>query len=193
MRNLDRNLNHTGSIDIKTERLLLRKVTLNDFEEFYNKLATDENIINFLSWNANPTRESVQKMVNEIIENYNNRISYTWLIEKLDTKEIIGIILVDTYNEERLVAELDYGIAEKFRGNNYATEALKAVIEYLILNVGFYRVEAVHNMDNPASGKVMQKAGMKYEGLLRGRAISLNEQGNPDDMKMYAIIKTDLE
>ena len=193
MRNINNKLNHRGTIELKTERLILRKVKLDDVKDIYNKLATDEEIIDFLSWNDNPSIEFTKKMVEDILEEYTTeKAIYKWIIEEGNTNQIVGMILMDTYNEERLVAEIDYCIASNFRGNGYATEALKKVIEYLIFEVGFFRIEAVHNMNNEASGKVMQKAGMKYEGTLRGRAISLNAEGNPDDLKMYAIIKTDL-
>ena len=193
MRNINNKLNHRGTIELKTERLILRKVKLDDVKDIYNKLATDEKIIDFLSWNDNPSIEFTKKMVEDILEEYTTeKAIYKWIIEEGNTNQIVGMILMDTFNEERLVAEIDYCIASNFRGNGYATEALKKVIEYLIFEVGFFRIEAVHNMNNEASGKVMQKAGMKYEGTLRGRAISLNAEGNPDDLKMYAIIKTDL-
>lgn len=193
MRNINNKLNHRGTIELKTERLILRKVKLDDVKDIYNKLATDEKIIDFLSWNDNPSIEFTKKMVEDILEEYTaEKAIYKWIIEEGNTNQIVGMILMDTFNEERLVAEIDYCIASNFRGNGYATEALKKVIEYLIFEVGFFRIEAVHNMNNEASGKVMQKAGMKYEGTLRGRAISLNAEGNPDDLKMYAIIKTDL-
>ena len=193
MRNINNKLNHRGTIELKTERLILRKVKLDDVKDIYNKLATDEKIIDFLSWNDNPSIEFTKKMVEDILEEYTTeKAIYKWIIEEGNTNQIVGMILMDTFNEERLVAEIDYCIASNYRGNGYATEALKKVIEYLIFEVGFFRIEAVHNMNNEASGKVMQKAGMKYEGTLRGRAISLNAEGNPDDLKMYAIIKTDL-
>ena len=47
------------------------------------------------------------------------------------------------------------------------TEALKAVMDFLFDEVGLNRVAACHDPNNPASGRVMEKAGMKYEGILR--------------------------
>ena len=194
MRDIKHELSHTGTVDLKTERLLLRKVRKEDIEDIYYKLATDKKIIDFVSWSENPSLEYTEKSVNEMLYDYENKCAtYKWIIEKMDTKEILGMVLVDNYNEERLVAELDYCITADARGQGYAPEAVRRVVEYLIYDVGFFRVEAVHNMNNSASGRVMQKVGMQYEGVLRGRAISLNEEGNPGDLKMYAIIRTDLE
>ena len=53
---------------------------------------------------------------------------------------------------------------------------------------GFYRIEAQHHLDNPASGKVMQKIGMKYEGVIRGARIV---KGEHIDVAMYSILKID--
>ena len=68
------------------------------------------------------------------------------------------------------------------------TEALIAVIDYLLEEVGCNRVAARHDVNNPASGKVMQKAGMIYEGTLR--QYGKNNQG-VCDMAYYSIIKAD--
>ena len=68
-------------------------------------------------------------------------------------------------------------------------EALRAVIEYLIEEVGLSRVAATHDRNNAKSGRVMEKAGMKYEGTLR--AAVRNNQGIGDKV-CYAILKDDL-
>lgn len=70
------------------------------------------------------------------------------------------------------------------------TEALKAVINYLFEEVGMNRIEARHNTLNPASGRVMQKSGMKFEGIMR--QIKVNKYGEFYDLAVYSILKSDL-
>lgn len=182
---------HIGTKELRTDRLFLRRIKKEDIQNIYSKIATDKNILKFVSWEYS-SLESVEKMVLNTLEEYENKKdTYMWIVEELSTHEIVGMIFTEDYNERRLVAELDYCVVAGFRGKGYATEMLKKVIEYLIFEVGFFRIECVHNLDNPASGKVMQKAGMKFEGILRGKAINLNQEGNPDDLKLYSIIKTD--
>ena len=68
------------------------------------------------------------------------------------------------------------------------TEALKAVIDYSFDTLKLHRVEAQHELANPASGAVMKKAGMRYEGTLRGR---LYNKGKYVDVALYAILSSD--
>ena len=69
----------------------------------------------------------------------------------------------------------------------YASEVLRRVIEYLIKEQGFYLVTANHRSSNPASGRVMQKIGMKHEGTLR--KYDRNWSGELVDAEIYSIIK----
>ena len=71
------------------------------------------------------------------------------------------------------------------------TEALKIVIEFLINEVGFHLVYALHDVENPASGKVMKKAGMKYECLMREK--HKRKDGTFADLKYYSVTKEDIK
>ena len=70
-------------------------------------------------------------------------------------------------------------------------EALKSILEFLLTEVNYNRVEGGHFSDNPASGRVMEKSGMKYEGTLRQSNINW-KTGKFIDSKLYGIIKNDL-
>lgn len=79
-------------------------------------------------------------------------------------------------------------IGRRYWGNGYTAEAAKAVIAFLFDEVGANRIAARHDTNNPNSGKVMQKAGMKYEGTLR--QCDRNNQGLVD-CSVYAILKSE--
>ncbi|MCL2632691.1 MAG: GNAT family N-acetyltransferase, partial [Coriobacteriia bacterium] len=68
------------------------------------------------------------------------------------------------------------------------TEALTALIEYLF-DTGFNRIAAIHRVENPASGRVMEKSGMQYEGLIR--QIITDGAGGFHDAQQYAIVAAD--
>lgn len=68
------------------------------------------------------------------------------------------------------MAHIGYCIGEKWWHQGITSEALQHVINFLIDEVGMNRIEAVHDSQNPNSGKVMKKCGMKYEGTLRQSA-----------------------
>ncbi|WP_264371088.1 GNAT family N-acetyltransferase [Tetragenococcus koreensis] len=85
-------------------------------------------------------------------------------------------------------AEIGYCIGQNWWNNGYASETLSKVIAFLFEKNGFERIEAFYDADNPASGKVMQKAGMVYEGTLRQRLV--NNRGIVDEV-CYATLKKD--
>jgi len=91
-------------------------------------------------------------------------------------------------NETDLCGDFGYSISRKYWGQGIATEALKAVLKLAFETVGFNRIESYHSTKNPASGKVMQKAGMKFEGLARQKYKS---NVGFEDSNLYSILKED--
>ena len=87
-------------------------------------------------------------------------------------------------NPSRPEAEAD-GIIE---GRNAVTEALRAVIAFGFDTLRLNRIEAQHDTENPASGKVMAHVGMQYEGVMRQRILN---KGKFVDVACYAILRSD--
>ena len=83
---------------------------------------------------------------------------------------------------------LGYWVARAARGRGLMTEALLRVVRFSFEEIGLHRLEASHFPRNPASGRVLEKAGFTREGLLRG-AVWKNEK--PEDVIQYAILSTD--
>lgn len=68
------------------------------------------------------------------------------------------------------------------------TEALAAVLRECFTVLRLHRVEAMHECDNPASGRVMEKCGMHHEGTLRGKVFN---KGNFHDVELWAMLRED--
>lgn len=79
-------------------------------------------------------------------------------------------------------------IGKPYWGNGYATEALGAVIAYLFEQTTINRIETFAWAENSASTHVMEKAGMRFEGLARHRRFA---KGAFHDFKYYAILRED--
>lgn len=86
--------------------------------------------------------------------------------------------------------ELGYSIGSAWWGYGYATEAAAAVLEFAFQKMQVHRVYASHHIENLASGKVLEKIGMHYEGTM-GDA-QKNQDGTNSDLKLYAVLSTDL-
>lgn len=180
-------MNHTKTLE--TKRLILRKFTIEDAEGMFHNWATDPNTNKYLSWPLHKSVEETKKIINEWISNY-DKGSYNWIVEIKDTHEVIGSICEEGKNLKHKTISLGYCYGSKYWNNGYASEVLRKVIEYLLLEQDFYLVEANHRSSNPASGRVMEKAGMNYDGTLRKRRIDLD--GTRADMIYYSITKDEL-
>lgn len=113
--------------------------------------------------------------------------SLTWaLVAKKDGRPLGAISLRIVAAHRR--AEVGYWIARAEWGKGFATDALRVVIGYAFDTIGLYRLDAHHFVENPASGRVMLKAGMRSEGRRRGAVF---REGRPRDVEEYAILRTD--
>lgn len=113
--------------------------------------------------------------------------SATWAMVPLAGGEPIGAVSLRlTLAHHR--GEVGYWVAFEEWGKGYATEAARRVIAFAFDTLGLHRVEAHHFMGNPASGRVMERAGMRAEGVLRGVVF---RDGTPRDLALYAILRTD--
>jgi RimJ/RimL family protein N-acetyltransferase len=87
-------------------------------------------------------------------------------------------------------AELGYWVGVPYWGRGFATEAARAMIEFGFRRLSLHRIYAHHFVRNPASGRVMEKAGMQHEGTLRGHFF---RWGAPEDVAVWGILSTPVE
>ena len=180
-------MNNTKTLE--TERLILRKFTIDDAEGMFKNWATDPLTNKYLSWELHKSIDESKSIIKDWLKRYESGF-YNWVVELKDTHEIIGNICEEGKNLKHKTISVGYCYGSKYWNNGYASEALRRVIEYLLTEQDFYLVEANHRSSNPASGRVMQKSGMKYDGTLRERRIDID--GTRADMLYYSITKNEL-
>lgn len=181
-------LNHQGTKKLETERLILRQFKIEDYVEMYNNWACEDAVTKFLTWQTHTNQDVTKSVLADWIPKYENKDFYNWAIELKEENRLIGNISVVSLREETLSAILGYCIGSKWWGKEIMPEAGKAVLKYLFEEVGFNRIAANHDKNNPKSGRVMQKIGMTYEGTLRSAGFC--NQGIIDDV-WYSILKSE--
>ena len=181
-------LNHQGTKKLETERLILRQFKIEDYVEMYNNWACEDVVTKFLTWQTHTNQDVTKSVLADWISKYANKDFYNWAIELKEENRLIGNISVVSLREETLSAILGYCMGSKWWGKEIMPEAGKAVLKYLIEEVGFNRIAANHDKNNPKSGRVMQKIGMTYEGTLRSAGFC--NQGIIDDVR-YSILKSE--
>lgn len=179
-------LNHKGTKIIETERLILRPFRSGDAPLMFKNWASDREVSKFLTWNAHRSVSDSECVINMWAAGYNENSTYNWAIVPKEFGEPIGGINVARIHENNDTAEIGYCIGKEWWGKGIMTEAFSAVIPYLF-EVGFNRIEAAHAVKNPASGRVMQKCGLTYEGTLR--QFFRSTSGELLDISFYSILR----
>ena len=181
-------LSHKGTQPIETSRLILRRAVREDAEAMFRNWASDPEVTKYLTWPTYEKVETAYQILDLWASEYEKPDYYQWMIVLKELGEPIGSISVVRQNERVEEAEIGYCIGSRWWHKGIMTEALIAVIEYLFTEVGMNRVAARHDPNNPHSGGVMRKCGMKYEGT--HRACDRNNQGICDAAQ-YAILRSE--
>ena len=181
-------MNHIGTKELVTKRLVLRQYKITDAEAIYKNWASNDNVTKYLTWPTHKSIDTTINILNDWVKSYDDLKTYHWGITFKDEDEVFGDIAVVDIDEEIMCAELGWCMSERFWGNGIMPEAAAAVRDYLFDEVGFNRIEARHDFNNPKSGRVMQKIGMQFEGIKRSGG--KNIQGIVD-VSIYSILNGD--
>ena len=141
--------------EIITERLVIRPFKEGDALAMFKNWTGDDRVSTFCRWYTHTDVSTTEQFLNYCIG-----AEYCWAITLKNIDEPIGCIdLVGM--DENGVPEIGYALGYDYWGKGIMTETVKAIIADLF-EKGYNKVEACHNIDNPASGKVMEKCGMTY-------------------------------
>ncbi len=175
--------------ELKTQRLLLRPFRLEDGPEV-QRLAGEREIASTTCSIPHPYLDGVAELwISTHAAAYIEREGATLAITQKKSGVLMGAIGFNV-NLKNGWAEIGYWVGKPYWGHGYATEALRALIPWAFEAFPLNRLQACHFTRNPASGRVMQKAGMTLEGILRQR---VKKWGKFEDIAVYAILRHESE
>ena len=179
---------HRGTVPFETRRLLLRPMCLADAGDMFRNWTGDAEVARYVSWEPHASEADSRAYLESVVAGYGQPNYYNWGIVFEET--LIGSVGVARMSEADLNCEVGYCLGRRWWGRGIATEALRALVDFLFAQVNFHRIAAVHDPDNPASGRVMQKAGMAREGVLRQQRFL---KGRFVDTVVYSILRDEWE
>jgi len=171
---------------LETDRLLLRLPIIHDADAIFEAYAQDEEVTKFLIWRPHQKIDTTRKFIHRCIRSWKEETAFPWVIVRKKDERLIGMIELRI---EGFRADLGYVIAREFWGQGYATEVLQAVVDWALQQPQIYRIWATCDCENPGSARVMEKAGMTYEGILRRWLIHPQAGPTPRDCLCYSIVK----
>ncbi|CEN22309.1 GNAT family N-acetyltransferase [Paraclostridium sordellii] len=171
--------------NLYTNRIRLRRINKNDLEQFFSFLSND-NVTRYMIIDKIQDIKVVEKMMNFMIEGYKNNRPTPWAISLKENDEMIGICGFSKCDIQNGKAEVGYILSDKHWRQGIATEALKVVVDFAFNYMNLNKIEARCISKNLASEKVMLKANMKLDAILREEKF---HKQSYVDLKLYSILK----
>jgi RimJ/RimL family protein N-acetyltransferase len=170
---------------LETERLRIRPYSEADIPDLLPLIGTEEVAATTLRI-AHPYTEQDARAFLE----FSKEPDKVWLAITLrdDERQIGGIGL--RIDEQHKHAELGYWLGVPYWGKGYATEAGREVVRYGFEELQLHRIFATHFKHNPASGNILKKLGMRYEGCQREHLL---KWGEFVDSEMYGLLRHEWE
>lgn len=153
-----------GTQLIETTRLILRQFVESDAQPMYDNWASDPEVTRFLTWPPHQSPEVSAMVTQSWVAEYHRKDFYQWAIVPKEFGEPIGSISV--VRQEGDTFEIGYCIGKKWWRKGITSESLAAVMDFLFDQVGVRRIEAKHDVNNPGSGAVMKKCGLRFVGII---------------------------
>ena len=172
---------------LETPRLILRRIAMSDAKDIF-AYSCDEEVARHVLWTAQKSVSEAKDYCRFMMRKYRNDEPSSWGIIEKATGKLVGTIGFMDYSEDNASVEVGYSLARWLWNGGYMTEALTCVIDYAFEHMDLNRIEAQHELTNPSSGRVMEKCGMRTEGVLRQR---LYNKGKYVDVALYAILRCD--
>lgn len=151
---------------LETRRLVLRRITREDRDDMF-EYASLPCVTEYLLWDAHPDRRYTARYLSYLQSRYRAGDFYDWAVTDRVSGKMIGSCGFADIDFQNDSAEAGYVINPNYSGHGVATEALVEVIRFGFENLGLNRIEARFMLGNNASLRVMQKAGMTFEGEIR--------------------------
>jgi ribosomal-protein-alanine N-acetyltransferase len=174
---------------IETTRLRLRPLTMADDEAIY-AYGSDPEVLKYVLFETHQTIEDSRLFLRLVLSEYAEHKPSALGIELKDGSKLIGTIGYLNWSDDHKRIEIGYALSRDYWNHGYVTEAAKGLIDHLFRNSDLIRIEARCKVENIGSSRVMEKTGMKFEGILRKQVFS---KGEHHDMKFYSILRDEWE
>lgn len=176
-------MKHLGTVELETERLILRRFRMEDAKEIYEGFINQEDYLYYFNRVHRTLQDQIDSLVG-IDEKYEDPMVYNWLIVEKSENKIVGRAHFFVKDVTECV-EVNYAIDKRFEGNGYMSEALKCLIDFSINQLEVKRFQSMCVIENAKSRRVMEKCNMHFEGTLKGY-VKLADRYH--DVYLYSVI-----
>ncbi len=174
---------------LETKRSILRPITFSDLDDIASYCSIPK-VSQYTVWDVHKSIEDTKEFIQFVINRYESQKVGPWGIELKETGRIIGSCSFVSWDNKNRRAELGYVLSNRYWNQGIMTEVINRVVEFGFKNLELVRIEARCLPENSGSSRVMEKTGMKFEGVLRKHIWAKNDF---QDLKLYSIVREDFE
>jgi RimJ/RimL family protein N-acetyltransferase len=181
---------YPGGYRLETSRLTLEPPSAADVDALWPHV-TDPRITTFLAWEPHQERSQTESMIDALAKAQMAGSGFHWIVR--NAGRTMGLVsLIDVRRVHRAWtwnrAELAYWIAPEAQGHGFATEASREILRFAFGPLAFHKIIVYHAMDNPPSGRVVQKLGFRHVGDERE---AFFKNGQWHDLCHYEMLESD--
>jgi [ribosomal protein S5]-alanine N-acetyltransferase len=171
--------------DLRTPRLLLRKLTMDDAPDLF-AYAADPEVTRYLDWEPHSSIDDSRRFLEGVIEAYANGEPRSWAIVFRDDNRVIGTGGFLFWDQVANRSEIGYAMSREYWGRGLMSEAVPEMLRFGFERMALNRIEARCNKRNTGSMRVLEKSGFKLEGTLRE---SFVQKGELSDLLLFSILR----
>ena len=168
---------------IETSQLVLRRPTLSDADDIFDSYAADPEVTRYVTWCPYKDRSKVAPFLRSRLARWDFGEEFSWAITRPPEDRVIGMIACRVREH---AADIGYVMSRNYWNRGYTTETANAIVNWASNLEFVYRVWAVCDVENKASARVLEKAGMQREGALRRYIVHPNVSSEPRDCFVYS-------
>jgi [ribosomal protein S5]-alanine N-acetyltransferase len=171
---------------LETERLLMRPIARGDALAIFAGYAQDPEVVRYLTWRPHRRLTDTEAYIGRCLATPPERVRTYALVGRAEAR-LLGAFDLRRPEPHRL--DFGYVLARAFWARGLMTEALSATVGWAMATPEIWRIGSVCDGDNLASARVMEKAGLIREGVLRRWSIHPNISPDPRDCFSYALTR----
>jgi [ribosomal protein S5]-alanine N-acetyltransferase len=172
---------------LETPRLVLRALSLDDADDIF-AYASDSEVTRYTIFERHLSSKTTTEWLRSVIDTYRDGHPGPWGMELRSSRRLIGACGFRNWETQHGCAEMGYTVTRAYWNQGYASEAVRALIAFGFEHMNLNRIEARAVPANLGSTRVMEKAGMKFEGVLRQSEFF---KGAYQDLAIYSILRHD--
>jgi RimJ/RimL family protein N-acetyltransferase len=174
-------------MEFQTPRLHIREFAPGD-EAAVHVYASDREVVRFMVWGPNTPQQTAEFLARKLAPHPDPRWEFELAIVLKAEQKLVGGVGLRIKNAANREGDIGYVLGRRYWNRGIVTEAARAMLEFGFGELGLHRIYATCDAENRGSARVMEKLGMKYEGLMRQKVF---EKGRWRDTLLYATLETD--